>query len=311
MAHDWHISDSPIRYNAHNIHFTTTIRHTSHDSYWGQTGDDDNVLCIQLQCIVCTTRSPQEQAQLLADGESEFNALFNVETNQAATDMISDLKEELVRCAACHQDVPFSETKSYTTGTRQCDECDSARKRLSARCVHKPEQKVWWKSLTKEEKVGWFRRNKEANAGKVGTFQRKEFELPTYNEQEKEGSHQVDDDVDDWIPFSEYQIIRSAQGYKPEVHEAMWQKDCADPTKKVRRHSSGAVLLHWFRGMRTLTGSHHEQNRATSRQAIVRTAGQLENLVVPAAKKCKTWENSLRICRLRPYLNIDLLNVVG
>jgi hypothetical protein len=310
MAHDWHISDPPIPDNAHNSCFTTTVRHTSHDSDWGQTGDDDNVLCIHLQCIVCTTRNPQEQF-LQADDEDEFHALFHVDDSDKTTTDMMNLQEENVRCSACGENVQFSETKPYSAGQRQCGECESNRKRISARCCNKPDLKQWWRSMTKEEKMEWFRKNKQANAGKVGTFQRRAFDLPVYTEEEKEGSHQCDDDVDDWIPFSEYQVIRAAQGYKTETHEALWHKDCADPTKKVRKHSSGAILLHWFRGMRTLTGSHHEQNRATRRQAIVKNTEQLVALEEPAAKKCRTWENSLRICRLRPYLNNDFLNDVG
>ena len=147
--------------------------------------------------------------------------------------------------------------------------------------------KLWWKGKNKEEKREWYKTNKHANAGKVGTFQRRKFEMPEYVENEKEGGHQNDDDIDAWIPYAEYQVLKAAQGFPASQHEAMWIKDIADPTKKTRKHNSGAILLHHFRGMETRTGTHHEQSRTTARKALIRTADQMNELNLPAAKKTK------------------------
>jgi hypothetical protein len=155
--------------------------------------------------------------------------------------------------------------------------------------------KLWWKGMNKEEKREWYKTNKHANAGKVGTFQRRKFEMPEYVENEKEGGHQNDDDIDAWIPYAEYQVLKAAQGFPASQHEAMWIKDIADPTKKTRKHNSGAILLHHFRGMETRTGTHHEQSRTTARKALIRTADQMNELNLPAAKKTKAWVDGLKM----------------
>lgn len=69
----------------------------------------------------------------------------------------------------------------------------------------------------------------------------------------------------------------------------------ADPTIKKRKHKSGVDLLHYFGGMETRTGSHHSQERETTRKAILTSSSQLASLEEPAAKKSKMWVDGLRM----------------
>jgi hypothetical protein len=137
-------------------------------------------------------------------------------------------------------------------------------------------------------------KNKSANAGKIGTYQGRDFEMPTYMETDRQGDHQTDDDMDQWIPYEVFCEKKFCQGVKPEHMEALWKQELADPTRKKRKHSSGVDLLHYFGGMETRTGSHHSQERETSRQAILTNAEQPESLEEPVAKKSRKWQDSLR-----------------
>ena len=64
-------------------------------------------------------------------------------------------------------------------------------------------------------------------AGKVGTYSRREFECPTYSEVEKQGDHQNDEDIDQWIPFTEYCIKMNALGHRgDENHMKVSRQHC-------------------------------------------------------------------------------------
>ena len=75
--------------------------------------------------------------------------------------------------------------------------------------------------MSKENKQQWYKTNKEANAGKIGTYARREFELPTYTETDNQGDHQYDDDIDMWIPYEVFAEKKTIAGFKGEVIEQM------------------------------------------------------------------------------------------
>jgi hypothetical protein len=163
-----------------------------------------------------------------------------------------------------------------------------------ARCQTSVNLKTWWKAMSKDDKREWYKKNKRANAGKIGTFQRRDFDMPTYTETDIQGDHQNDDDLDQWIPYEVYCERKHCQGHKPDQFEAMWKAEMADPNRRKRKHKSGVDLLHYFAGMETRTGSHHSQQRETGRQAILTNVEQLQSLEEPAAKKSRLWSESLQ-----------------
>jgi len=210
-------------------------------------------------------------------------------------DLELDLTDEQIQCCSCDAQVAFSESRPYTSTLRNCTDCHSNTKRMSDRCSKNPSLKSWWKSLDKEGKKEWFKKNKAAATGNVGTYKKRKFEMPTYIETEANGCRSIDDDVDGWLPFEEYAIRKSALGMTVKEIEAQWAKDLADPTKQSRRHSSGVMLMHCFKGMETRRGQFQEQRQDASRQALLQDAKQLEELEAPAAKKTRIWLDSLKI----------------
>jgi hypothetical protein len=81
--------------------------------------------------------------------------------------------------------------------------------------------KSWWKSLSQKDKNEWYKTNRKAAAGEIGTYARRKFEMPTYNESETTGARTDDLDIDAYIPFAEYAILKSAQGLNPpEIEQA-------------------------------------------------------------------------------------------
>ena len=85
-----------------------------------------------------------------------------------------------------------------------------------ARCQTSVHLKTWWKAMSKDDKREWYKKNKRANAGKIGTFQRRDFDMPTYTETDIQGDHQNDDDLDQWIPYEVYCERKHCQGHKPD-----------------------------------------------------------------------------------------------
>ena len=128
--------------------------------------------------------------------------------------------EHEVECVTCLEKVAYSESKTYGA-QRQCAICQSNGKRMSERCSRNPQMKQWWKSLSKADKTQWYQTNRKAAAGEIGTYARRKFEMPTYNESESSGARTEDTDIDAYIPYAEYAILKSAQGLNPnEIEQA-------------------------------------------------------------------------------------------
>jgi hypothetical protein len=119
--------------------------------------------------------------------------------------------------------------------------------------------------------------------------------MPTYNETETNGARAADDDIDAFIPYSEYAVLKTAQGLNPEQCRLAWTADCSNVTIKKRKHHSGVILMHHFKGMEVRRGSYQEQAQHTCRAAEVTSAEQLESLGAPAAANSQAWLESQRV----------------
>jgi hypothetical protein len=154
--------------------------------------------------------------------DDEFDTLFgaNAGTDNGDDYHMGTISDEVIQCSLCLEQVKFDASKPYGNN-RQCNDCCGNGKRIMERCQKNSQLKTWWKSMSKEEKQQWYKKNKEANAGKIGTYQRREFELPTYTETDNQGDHQYDDDIDMWIPFEIFWKKKTIAGFKGDVIEQM------------------------------------------------------------------------------------------
>lgn len=176
-------------------------------------------------------------------------------------------------CCNCNEDVPSSECCPWSKTSYSCHTCKTNYNRCLERQKGDQALKAWWKNLSKDDKIAWFRRNKETyepnrkhcfdNAGEYSQSHNK-ADL----KQDIALVHHITED--EWI-LRQMQLGFLGEGSKSEQYRLGKQrfKDLIGDRTVEKVFENGQWLVAMYRGKRSLVGVEERQSQEWKRKRTI------------------------------------------
>jgi hypothetical protein len=189
------------------------------------------------------------------------------------------------RCSQCGLEKHMSEM--VCKGTQAWCEADNrSYSSLASRWRANPKLRLWWQSLTSDEKAAWYVKWQ-------GLEPRRRFEMIEYVEKNIDVQEIVDDELVAFIPFSEY--VREVAVISPTLtrqqHEHNFKTE-VEQHKQDCRFLRGQWLIPRFRGVEQRFRHRYGQASEAQRTANLKDAAQMATLWSGGQKSLEQWRQS-------------------
>jgi hypothetical protein len=193
-------------------------------------------------------------------------------------------------CAQCEHDIPHDQVTSWGKTSWIDKICKTNYNRQTERCKNNPNLKTWWKNLSKEERVQWFRSNKATyEPGGMKAFDNAGF----VEEEVSDVARSTDDlivrymTLEDWT-IREKQLGHCGDGGHEEQNDVAKKSFMAKvmDKKAMTKFKNGMWLVAVFLGGEVRIGKEHAHKFHQKRKRTINDAMDYE--AAGAMKKAAT-----------------------
>ena len=175
-----------------------------------------------------------------------------------------------VICVNCEEEEAVVDCCAWSGNKMSCKRCKTNYNRQNERGRKETVWRNWWKNLTPEEKVSWYKKQKSLNPQK---WQRKSYDDSVLETEDYETKSHNEASIDDFVPRSEFIKEQRMIGATEQEAEEAWLDALADPQVLKRDHTKHGRLVHIFRGLRDTDAEETGYKSGLKRRKLIHDAG--------------------------------------